>query len=375
MTLWTHKRSLAVLGLVSLGALSACGSDSQDNSSEPVVRLLTVPPVPPPPGPPFETVGEIQFTLDNSITVSQDVPFAGGELVLEVPGGARFTISVPNGAFFAETNNVTMRSIVHTQGLPPGLTPIATVNLGPSGADFAVQPVLEIDLRTLSRPTGNVVIFLANDDGTGLTYLLPEADDIVEAVLSDGSYRARVPHFSGVGIAVSDPNGPGIPDAAIADSAEIKARQSLNKIIEEQARGIIMGQRMLGESVAGLEPIVSDWLDDIDRRANELTESSEIDEVEKITKELFRFLETERTLKFSSGMPKLEETAIGAVIVHTLAMQVDLWNDRCIAGNANAVQRIRERIIFLGKLFSVGLLSARTYNSINRADFCLSDGT
>ena len=375
MTLRTHKRLLAVLGLVSLGALSACDSGGQVNPSEPVVRLLSVPPVPPSPGPPFETVGDIQFTLDNSMTVSQDIAFAGGELVFDVPGGARFTVSVPNGAFFAETNNVIMRSIVHTQGLPPGLTPIAAVNLGPSGADFAVQPVLEIDLRNLSRPTGNVVIFLANDDGTGLTYLLPEADDFVGAVLSDGSYRARVPHFSGVGVAVSDPNGPGIPDAAIADTAEIKARQALNKIIEDHAREVIMGQRMLGESLAGLESVISDWLDDIDRRVNELTESSELDEIEKVTKELFRFLETERTLNFSSGMPKLEETEIGSVIVHKIGIQVDLWNDRCIAGNANAVQRIRERIIFLGKLYSVGLLAAQTYNLINRANFCLSDGT
>ena len=334
-----------------------------------------MPPAPPPPEPPFEVVGDILFTLDNSITVSDDVAFEGGELVLDVPGGARFTVSVPNGAFFAETNNVTMRSIVHTQGLPAGLTPIATVNLGPSGADFAVQPVLEIDLRDLSKPTGNVVIFLANDDGTGLTFLLPEADDFIEAVLSDGPYRARVPHFSGVGVAVSDPNGPGIPDAAIEDTAEIKARQTLNRIIEDQAREVIMGQRMPGESIAGLEPVISAWLDDIDRRANELADSSEFDEIEMLTNELFRFLETERTLNFSSGVPRLEETEVGSVIVHTLAIQVDLWNDRCNAGNANAVQRIRERIIFLGKLLSVGLLSERTYNLINRADFCLSDGT
>ena len=375
MTLRIQNRSLAVLGLVSLGALSACQNDSQDNLVTPEVRLLSVPPATPSPEPPFETVGEIRFTLDNSITVSQDFSPSGGELVLDVPGGARFTVSIPNGAFFAETNNVTMRSIVDTQGLPPGLTPVATVNLGPSGADFAVQPVLEIDLQSLSRPTGNVVIFLANDDGTGLTYLLPEAGDMVEAVLSDGSYRARVPHFSGVGVAVSDPNGPGIPEAEVADTAEIKARQAINRVVEDQARGVIMGQRMLGEPVAGLEPIVSDWLDDIDRRVNEIKDTSEFEEVEKITNELFRLLETERTLNLSNGIPMLEETEIGSIIVHKLAIQVDLWNDRCIGGNAFAFQRIRERIIFLGKLFSASLLSEDAYNSIYRANFCLSDGT
>jgi len=238
-TLKTIIRLPAILHLISLAILTACGGGS--GGSDAVSAAL--PPVEVPPALPPQTGSGVQFTLDNSIAVSNDIAMAGGRLVLEVPGGATFTLDVPTGAFFAPSTTVSMQSIVDTQGLPPGLTPIAVVNLGPLGADFAVEPVIDIDLGNLSRPIGNIVLFLANDDGSGLTYLLPQGDDPIATALADGPYRARVAHFSGVGVAVSDPNGPGVPDIPDYATAEQTAVHALIRRFDDLAREVLMGQR------------------------------------------------------------------------------------------------------------------------------------
>ena len=88
---------------------------------------------------------------------------------------------------------------------------------------------------------------------------------------------------------------------------------------------IVFWQRMPGEPTTGFEPIIAGWHNDLDRRVNELTDNAILDEFELITKELFRFLETGRTLNVSGGMPKLEETEVGAVVVRKLAIQIHIW--------------------------------------------------
>ncbi len=362
--------------LAALLILSACTDGSSNNLSNSQTPIVTTPTVtPPPPAPPMQAVGEVQFTIDNSITASQDIAFEGGEVVLDVPGGARFTMSFPRGAFFADTTLVTMQSIVDTQGLPNGLTPIAAVSVTPAGAQFAVQPTLEIDLQTLSRPTGNVVIFLANEDGTGLTYLIPEAGDKTSAVLSDGPYRALVPDFSGIGVAVSDPNGPGISALSATDSEEMNARRALNKIIEVQGRNVIMGLPLPQEPIGEIATIIADWQSNIDQRVAAFNNDSELRDFVVTTKELFRSLETSRSFDLAAEVPLIEETETGAEIVRTLAAQLENWNKRCIAGNANAIARIRERNAFLRILLLSNLLGEETFMSIDQPNFCVSTGT
>ena len=191
--------------------VSACGGGS------PGVDMAALPPDPvtqpsPPPAPPPTSGSRVQFTIDDTTGAAAAVALEGGSVELSVPGGAAFAVNVPRGAFFAETT-IELQSILDTQGLPQGLAPIAAVRLAPATADFAVQPTIEIDLRGMPRPVGSVVLFMANADGTELTYLPPAADDPVALVTGDGPFAVRVPNFAAIGVAVSDPNGPGDPGA------------------------------------------------------------------------------------------------------------------------------------------------------------------
>jgi len=367
----TIIRLPAVLHLISLAALSACGGGSRgsDAVSEapPLVEI--------PAAPPAQAASDVHFTVDNSIAVINDIAPDGGRLVLEVSGGATFTLDLPAGAFFAPSTAVSMQSIVDTQGLPPGLTPVAAVNLGPSGADFAVEPVIDIDLGSLPRPLGNIVLFLANDDGFALTYLLPQGDDPIATALGDGPYRARVPHFSGVGVAVSDPNGPGVPDIPDYATTEQRAVHALIRRFDDLAREVLMGQRMPGDPIADIEPIVLAWLADLHQRAVALEEQTGFDEVRMIANEFLRLAATSRDLGLPGATSMLDSSETGSVIIRALGMQIDFWNERCIAGNANAPGRIAERTSFLRNLEAAGLISESTLSRLVQPNFCISTGS
>lgn len=357
-------RCSAVAGLL---LLAACGgSDGTSAGAAPQVAAPPPPVLPPPPPP---AAGGVRFTLDNSIAATGALSAAGGLLTLDVPGGASFTLNVPEGAFFEPSTDVTMQSIVDTQGLPAGLTPIAAVSLGPSG-DFAVQPSIEIDLRSLPRPVGSVVVFLANDDGSGLTYLLPQGDDPVAAALGDGPYRARVPHFSGVGIAVSDPDGAGVPEVAPAETAEARARRLLNRLIEEQAREVLLGQRMSGGPLATAAAIVGAWSADLSVRADGLDENTTLSGVQMIAKETLRLEEEKRALALADFVPPLDESEIGMTVLRRLKGQLDVLNERCLAGNVEAEGRINARIAFLSDLAAAGLLDTDEVEALSSFGFC-----
>lgn len=361
-----HKRTHVFLSLACWTLLAACGGGGANDADVPTAAAPPMP-TPPAPSPPAPTV---QFTIDNSIAETRAIEADGGRLELQVPGGARFMLDVPRGAFFATTTTIAMQSIVDTQGLPPGLTPIAAVSLGPAGADFAVQPTIEIDLRSLPRPVGNVVLFLANDDGSGLTYLLPQADDLVAAAVGDGPYRARVPHFSGVGIAVADPNGPGVAATPDAPTAEGRARQVINRDIEAQARAVLMGQRMLGEPIGETGPVFDAWRGDLEQRTGVLDGSAELAEVERLATEALRLEETRGDFVLGDRPTRLDESEVGLAIVRRFGAVLDTLNQRCIAGNADAPRLIRDGLRFLRDLASADLLNGAVLESLESMDAC-----
>ena len=349
--------------------LSACGGGGASNSAvAPPSAFLPPPTSPPAPSPPPANSG-VQFTIDDTISASREIAPEGGQVALDVPGAAAFSLSIPRGAFFEPNSTITMRSVVDTQGLPPGLSPIAAVSLSPAGANFAVQPTIEIDLRDMPRPVGNVVVYLANDDGTGLTYLLPTAEDPVANVLSDGPYAALVPHFSGVGIAISDPNGPGVPEIDAPIGAERSARQALNRAIELEARQVQQGQS-LGAATIDVEPALAEWHDDLLARAERIDVNTPLDDVTMMAKEALRLEETRRSLSVTDQALLLEGTELGLLIVRRLALQIDTLNARCIAGNSGASEEVDLRIDFVRNLASAELVGEETLEYIESLDSC-----
>lgn len=368
MSIMCRENRLLILCWLVFAQLTACGGGGTEGTP-----VQSVPALPPPPVFPPQPAGDIQFTLDNSIAFSQEVAAAGGDrLELDVTGGASFTIDIPQGAFFQQSTTVSMQSIVDTQGLPSGMTPIAAVSIAPFGAEFAVQPTLEIDLQALPKPVGSVAIFLANEDGTGLTYLLPLASDIVDAVLSDGPYLFRVPHFSVAGLAVFDPNGPGFPEQMFAETGEQIALRELNRRIENQAREILMGERVATGPIPDIELILAEWVSELSHRVNILADNATLEETASLAKEALRLAETRRALTDSTGELMLEDTELGAGIVEAFRRQILVWNDRCVASNTEAPARIRERLNFLRDLAAANLIGEITLSSVELPNFCVS---
>ena len=358
------KRTHIVLLLASFSALAACG-DGSGNGAE--IPPAVAPPIPTPAPPPAP---EIQFTVDDSVSVAQDITADGGQLVLDVPGGASFELNVPRGAFFAPTTSIAMQSVIDTQGLPSGLTPLAAVRVGPTG-NFAVQPTIEIDLRTLPRPVGSVVLFLAADDGTALTYLLLTGEDPVAEAVGEGPYRARVPHFSVVGIAIADPNGPGVAATPDAPTAEARARQTINRRVEADARAVLSGLQMLGEPIEEVDSILATWRNDLAQRTAELTDISALTEIERLATEALRLEETRGDFIMGNRPTRLDESELGFSIVRKYGLVLDTLNRRCIGGNADAPQLIRDGLRFLRNLASADLLNDAILESLESIDPCM----
>lgn len=349
----------------------SCGGGGNSGSSGPVAS----PPPPPPPPPPLPPppAGGLIFTLDDTVFSSTQVSDTGGQIGLDVPGGALFDLTIPGGAFFERSSDVELQAVLDTQGLPDGFSPVAAVRLGPSGSSFGFQPVLGVDLRDLPRPDGVVVVFLANDDGTGLTVLTLDGGDPIADSLGDGPFSVNVPHFSTAVVTVSDPNGPGLPDPD-PDSqrtAEEKSTDEVNKIIESEARKDWLGDDEVANLSEATKESLAEWEADLNNRADALKDSATLEEITDIIKESLR-RQKALDLVGSDDVPELGQSAATQKALGTLKNQIMMLNQQCTEGASEAPADLIKRMDVVNSLNKYQIIQDVDFSSFIPVDFCLS---
>lgn len=204
-----------------------------------------------------EEPGPLEFIFNPLQSVSAEINEDGGSVSLEAPLGAAFIFNAPVASVSAPTQ-ITLTPVTLVENLPAGLTPIAAVKLEPSGTDFVAQPTLTIDPRDLPAPEGPVIAFLSSDDGEEFSYVSPFAEQVFDAVLSDGPFQFVVPHFTVAGIAAVDPGAP-LPPSLGALTAQERSTQALTAIEVMFADEASEAGFDLGNLIPLIDPIISDW--------------------------------------------------------------------------------------------------------------------
>jgi len=285
----------------------------------------------------------LSIVFDESTVSSSEADESGGQLSLDVPLGASFQLSIPPQAF-DETVEIEMQSILSIEGLPEGIVPIAAVRLGPSGNDFGFQPVLIVDSRSLPQGIGAIVGFLANDDGSELTFLPPVGPDPIAESAGDGPFSFDIPHFSIFGIAEVDPEGPGIPDADPGDSVEVQVKERITQRLAEEARRDQLGE----DNVTTLPEIAEElapWLVDLRKRIKAFQEGATLDQLIDIIKESMRYQKMESFL--SSDTPTI--FPLSPELEIAVRNQLIKLNEQC------AIDQLLDWLKFLNRFKNVAI--------------------
>jgi hypothetical protein len=176
-----------------------------------------------------EIQSRLTFAVDRASEIGSTFGESGGSLELTGDNGTTSTLGVP-----ADTvESATAFSVANVEAignLPVGLTPIAAVQLGPSGQQFSFAPRISFSLPTRSGLPA--LGFLANDDGTSFSFIPLEGSTLEAAAISDVSVGFDLTHFSVAGVAEVAPGTvlPGPPDQGFL---ETKVKHDIARRIRE----------------------------------------------------------------------------------------------------------------------------------------------
>lgn len=169
---------------------------------------------------------DVSITLD-AANVTQVISTDGGEMSVTGTDGTRYTLAIPSGALFVDTE-ISMTPIASISNLPftGGLG--GAVKLEPSGLNFFDFVTLTIEPAN-PVPPENQVLFGFEEDGEDLHLAIPGADST--------KIQIRLLTFSGAGVA----NGVSAEKAGVmqrsADRAEVRLTNQVAEYLQNQRNG------------------------------------------------------------------------------------------------------------------------------------------
>ncbi len=237
------------------GAEASNGSDPTDSDSVP-------PPVEP------------EYSIDDSETVEVSVGENGGSFELQIDGGIRAILQIPEGTVGSDLA-FSMTPVTAAGGLPSGFDLVTAVRLGPSDTAFSRPPILTFELPADFRNGRIPVAFFTNDDGSEFFLTPIRLADEAPASPDRIALSVSKTSFSVGGIGLIDSTNVVSQSRDISD-AERRATDRIGEILaraREEGRGGEFSEEspLSIDDINAISDVLDEWEADVRQRLTDLT--------------------------------------------------------------------------------------------------------